>query len=730
MSIILSCIAMVVGAPLEGAVMRTWNLAEPISSIRPLLPGQAPNAWVHLESLEDVMLPGRDHNVLALIDGAFHVAEEGEYCFELSSDDGSQLWITGTQVVNNDGLHSAQARIGCKTLHPGDHQFQIKYFQGGGDALLSLRWRPPGADAFQTIPADVLRGEWPATRPVDGADKQVTASPARRRAGDTRPLEDMWPGWSAQPVVLTLADAPPVGAVTAIAATGEDEVAAAWDDGSIWIINVRSGRGHRFAADLPLARALEVADGGLMMTHDDGVLLLRDTTGDNVANDERTVETLVPPGGDMVIRDGALRNRQGTIIARLDPQSGINRVVLSDPSSASAVLGTPDELVMARLEEVQNRLRASWYRISGGPSARTGVVLEDGSMVMALDDGSLTKLRTVPTEAFAVENALPMANGVQVLLNHAAARDVLSNTDHWQVEWIDAAGARSPLPIKSASPLLDGRGAFLETDAIHPPGTLHVRLQGPWTSLHGGSDPIWSPQIWAAVHAPSPARIGTVLPRVAYRDNDLSPREELDGWSVLFDGEDPAQHWRGFRQETLPQHWSAQDGALVFSGAGGGDIITREQFDDFDLRLEWTVEPKGNSGIFFNVAEDAPATWATGPEMQILDNARHGDGRNALTSAGSNYALDPPPFDCSLAPGCWNRVRIRVRGDHVEYWLNGIKTADYHLNSPTWKAKVADSKFAGMPRYGQETSGHIALQDHGDRVAFRNIRIKRLDGDD
>jgi hypothetical protein len=319
-----------------------------------------------------------------------------------------------------------------------------------------------------------------------------------------------------------------------------------------------------------------------------------------------------------------------------------------------------------------------------------------------------------------------MANGLRVGLSEALARDVLSSPEHYEVTWIDAVGERTELQVESASPQFDGRGAFLQIDRLPIPGTAHVRFTGPWRSLDG--DLLWSPEAWASVHAPLPARAGTVVPQVRPRHNDLSPRQEVDGWTLLFDGRDASRHWRGFKKDVLPAQWRSEGGELVYTGDGGGDIITREQFDDFDLTLEWMVEPRGNSGIFFNVAEDGHAVWATGPEMQILDNARHPDGRSALTSAGSNYALHAPPFDASLPPGRWNRARIQVDGDHVQHWLNGVLTADYHLQSPEWKARVADSKFAGMPRYGTESSGHIALQDHGDRVAFRNIRIKRLDG--
>lgn len=185
--------------------------------------------------------------------------------------------------------------------------------------------------------------------------------------------------------------------------------------------------------------------------------------------------------------------------------------------------------------------------------------------------------------------------------------------------------------------------------------------------------------------------------------------------------------WRGFRSETMPAGWEIVDGALTRVGAGG-DIITREQYENFELELEWKVAPGGNSGVFFHVVEDSTLryVWQTGPEMQILDNERHADGKLPQTSAASNFALHAPVRNVARPAGEWNRARLVVKGSHVEHWLNGEKVVEYELWSDDWKKRVQNSKFKDMPRYGLARTGHIALQDHGDWVAFRNIRIRRL----
>lgn len=196
------------------------------------------------------------------------------------------------------------------------------------------------------------------------------------------------------------------------------------------------------------------------------------------------------------------------------------------------------------------------------------------------------------------------------------------------------------------------------------------------------------------------------------------------GWRSLFDGRTTAG-WRGYRMDAMPGGWEVVDGALTRTG-GGGDIVTTETFANFELELEWKVGPGGNSGIMFRVVEDYNATFKSGPEMQVLDDSAHRDGASRLTAAGANYGLHPAPAGVVKPAGEWNAVRLVVDGAHVEHWLNGVKVVEYELWAPEWEAMVAASKFAQWPGYGLARAGHIALQDHGDWVAYRNIRIRVL----
>jgi hypothetical protein len=196
------------------------------------------------------------------------------------------------------------------------------------------------------------------------------------------------------------------------------------------------------------------------------------------------------------------------------------------------------------------------------------------------------------------------------------------------------------------------------------------------------------------------------------------------GWIPLFDRRTTAG-WRSYRSKTIPAGWQVIDGALT-RVASAGDIVTNDKYGNFELALEWNVAEGGNSGIFYRVSEDSDYPWQTGLELQVLDDARHPDGRSPLTAAGSLYGICPVPRGVVRPAGEWNAARIVVNGHHVEHWLNGVKVVDAELGSPDWAARVRRSKFATMPGYGKNDTGYIGLQDHGDRVAYRNIRIRTL----
>ena len=196
-------------------------------------------------------------------------------------------------------------------------------------------------------------------------------------------------------------------------------------------------------------------------------------------------------------------------------------------------------------------------------------------------------------------------------------------------------------------------------------------------------------------------------------------------WKILFDGKS-LDAWRGYKNTPVPSRWHIVDGALA-KEAPVADIVTKDEFDDFELELEWKIGEAGNSGILYRGGEDADHIYWTAPEYQLLDDLEAGDNKTRLTCAGAAYGLYPSPEGHLKPVGDWNRARIVAKGAHVEHWLNDFKLLEYELWSPDWEAKVQASKFKDWPSYGRVKKGHIALQgDHNGALAFRNIRIREL----
>ena len=207
--------------------------------------------------------------------------------------------------------------------------------------------------------------------------------------------------------------------------------------------------------------------------------------------------------------------------------------------------------------------------------------------------------------------------------------------------------------------------------------------------------------------------------------NTLTSEESAAGWRLLFDGR-TLDGWRGYQQQTAPEGWQVADGVLTKPGSAG-DIVTNDQFGDFELSFDWKLEKGGNAGVFYRATEEYEHIYWSGPEYQLLDNPNHPDGRNPLTSAGAAYGLYPPPDGVVKPAGEWNTSRILVRGNHVEHWMNGQKLLEYELGSPDWAAKVKASKFGEWPNYGRAARGHIGIQgDHSGTLELRNVKLREL----
>lgn len=223
---------------------------------------------------------------------------------------------------------------------------------------------------------------------------------------------------------------------------------------------------------------------------------------------------------------------------------------------------------------------------------------------------------------------------------------------------------------------------------------------------------------------------------IAQSPNSLSSQERSEGWQLLFDGQ-TTRGWHKYGGAPIGAAWKVQDGALWLDPSqkegwqikGGGDIVTDEVFTDFHLMLEWKIAQNGNSGIMFYIHEDSTKyqwPWMTAPEMQVLDNQGHPDAKIVKHRAGDLYDLISCRQETVKPFEQWNQVEIICKKGKLDFFLNSVNVVSVQLWGEEWKKMVAASKFSKMPGFGTYQEGRIGLQDHGDKVWYRNIKIKRL----
>lgn len=213
--------------------------------------------------------------------------------------------------------------------------------------------------------------------------------------------------------------------------------------------------------------------------------------------------------------------------------------------------------------------------------------------------------------------------------------------------------------------------------------------------------------------------------------NVLTSKEKKEGWQLLFDGK-TTTGWHNYKSDKVGAAWKISDDALFLDTSNkeekGGDIVTDQEFENYELYLEWKIQPCGNSGVIFNVQEsdEYKYVWMTGPEMQVLDNTCHPDAKIIKHRAGDLYDLISVSTETVKPAGEWNAARLISNKGKYEFWLNGVKTVEFAMHTPEWDAMVATSKFKSMPGFGKFKKGKISLQDHNDKVWYRNIKIKPL----
>jgi cytochrome c len=322
------------------------------------------------------------------------------------------------------------------------------------------------------------------------------------------------------------------------------------------------------------------------------------------------------------------------------------------------------------------------------------------------------------------------------------------NTDHYRItQWkylpTNQYGGpkldETTLEVASANVSTDRKKVFLEIPGIKIQHVVHIRLNNlPLSSL---DHEIWTTEAWYTMNNIPNNTSGTKTSPISTQptiDNTLSAAEKAAGWQLLFDGK-TRSGWHNFGKSTLGTSWVIQDAALHLNAKpnpdghwqaeDGGDILTDNAYTNYELKLDWKIGPCGNSGIIYNVIEDPSKfsyAWQTGPEMQVLDNNCHPDARFEKHRAGDLYDLIACKYETVKPAGQWNHVRIVSQDGKIEHWLNNRKLVQYDMNSPSWKKLIENSKFNTFPDFGKSKSGRISLQDHGDPVWYKNIKIKPL----
>ena len=274
------------------------------------------------------------------------------------------------------------------------------------------------------------------------------------------------------------------------------------------------------------------------------------------------------------------------------------------------------------------------------------------------------------------------------------------------------------------SVLTDGTMREITVDQAY----LMKSIQHPEADIAEGYQPVM-PNLMAAMQ---PGQFESIVGYIqslagpaALPANALSDEEKAAGWELLFDGKDLAR-WERYGAPEALHGWTVQDDAIAWIAQGAGDLATKEEFGDFELRYEWKISAGGNSGVMFRVSGQGQAPWHSGLEMQVLDNERHSDGQNPTHRAGSAYDLMASPDHVVKPVGEWNHASIRCQGSRVELRLNGVVTAAIDLASEEGRQVIAKSKFKDLPFFAKALKGKIVLQDHGDPVWFRNVKILRL----
>jgi len=519
-----------------------------------------------------------------------------------------------------------------------------------------------------------------------------------------------------------------------------------------------------------IASGLRTPNG--LTTTPDGRLLVTDNQGDWLPA-SKLIE--VEPGGFYGWRAPGDERDHGPVVppALWLPQNEIGNsptqplVLTRGPYAGHVVFGDVFNggLKRAFLEEVGGRLQGAAFHFTGGLRGPVNRLLElpEGGMV-AGQVGSrgnwgefgkqwygIELLHFGNRPAFEPMRVAATPEGFDVHFSRAIAADLAVAPGHfrlWQWFYVPSALYGGPkydvseLSVRAVDLSPDRRIASLAVDGLAAGHVVYLQMDRELRSTEG--ETLWVNEAWYTLNARPAVASGppaTPATTPAHATNTLSDAERDAGWQLLFDGESFAG-WKLYgADDDAIEGWVIEDAALKFTrdvsflglvwnhlnpfSRPALDLMTKERFADFELSLDWKITAGGNSGIFYLVPdEEAPLSWETGLEMQVLDDDRHADGQITRRRAGDLYDLAAGRRRAVRPVGEWNTARIRVTGDRIEHWLNGEKTVDITRGTPEWDRAIAASKFAGVDGFGLARRGHIALQDHGDVVWYRNIKLR------
>jgi len=531
------------------------------------------------------------------------------------------------------------------------------------------------------------------------------------------------------------------------------------DRGKVFRVSLATGELEFIASGLRTPNGLaRTPDGSLLVTDNQGdwlpaSKLIRVRTGEDYGwrapGDERDLEhgPVTPPTLWLPQSEVGNSPTQPLVLTQ-GPYAG--HVIFGDVFNGG--------IKRAALQEVGGQLQGAAFHFSGGLQAPVNRLLEapDGAIVVG-QVGSrgnwgeygkrrfgLELLRFGSEPAFEPLRVEATSAGFDIHFSRALASDLTLEPDHFGLsQWFYIpseiyGGPKydlTELPVRAVVLSEDRRVASLTVAGLAAGRVVYLNMGDEIRSAEGES--LWVNEAWYTMNVlpGTPAREGS--------PNTLSAAERAAGWRLLFDGES-FEGWKIYgAEDDAIEAWVIEDGAFKFTRDVSGfgliwnhinpfstaaiDLMTRERFGSFELRVDWKISAGGNSGIFYLVPdEEASLAWTYGLEMQVLDDDGHSDGEIERHRAGDLYDLKASTRRAARPVGDWNTAGIRVEGNHIEHWLNGEKLLEITRGSPEWERAHAASKFADTEGHGLATSGHITFQDHGDVVWYRNIKIREL----